>query len=114
MTVLARRLARVKPNHLTAPACQNAGPVAWMAFLPAWLLIRVGQTVAFKVDSNHEPHIFIFGPHAHTGAIGRTLVEPQPRAGRPTDLIINPLGADPAIRLGHRSSPPAPTTATAS
>jgi len=85
-----------------------------MAFLPARLRIRVGRTVAFKVDSSHEPHIFTFGPQAHTGAIGRTLVEPQPRAERPTALIINPLGADPAIRLGHRSSTPVPTTATAS
>ena len=84
MTVLARHLARVKPNHLTAPACRNASPVAWMAFLPARLRIRVGQTVAFKVDSSHEPHIFTFGPQAHTGAIGRTLLEQQPRA-EPTD-----------------------------
>ena len=114
MTVLARHLARVKPNHLTAPACRNAGTVAWMAFLPARLRIRVGRTVAFKIDSNHEPHIFTFGRQARTGAVERTLVEPQPRAGRPTALIINPLGADPAIRLGHRSSTPGPTTATAS
>jgi plastocyanin len=66
MTVLARHLARVKPNHLTAPACRNAGTVAWMAFLPARLRIRVGRTVAFKIDSNHEPHTFTFGPQAHT------------------------------------------------
>ena len=85
-----------------------------MPFLPAWLRILVGQTVAFTVDSSHEPHIFTFGRQARTGAVERTLVEPQPRAGRPTALIINPLGADPAIRLGHRSSTPAPTTATAS
>ena len=110
----ARRPVFPDPNRLTAPACQNAGPVAWMPFLPAWLRILVGHTVAFKVDTSHEPHIFTFGPQAHTGAIGRTLLEPQPRAGRPTALIINSLGADPAIRLGHRSSTPVPTTATAS
>lgn len=114
MTPIARHLARVKSNHLTAPVCQNAIAVAWMPFLPARLRIRVGHTVAFKVDSNPEPYIFTFGPQAHTGAIARTLLEPQPRAGRPSDLIINPLGADPAIRLGHRSSTPAPITATAS
>jgi hypothetical protein len=71
-----------------------------MPFLPTWLRIRVGHTVAFKVDSSHEPHTFTFGPHAHTGAIGRTLVEPQPRAGRPTAVIFNPLGADPGDPLG--------------
>lgn len=82
-----------------------------MPFLPAWLRIRVGHTVAFKVDSSHEPHTFTFGPHAHTGAIERTLVEPQPRAGRPTAVIINPLGADPGDPLGsplihtHRRQP---------
>ena len=59
-------------------------------------------------------HLHLRSAGTHTGAIGRTLVEPQPRAGRPTALIINPLGADPAIRLGHRSSTPVPTTATAS
>jgi plastocyanin len=95
----ARHLERFKPARLTVLAGHDAGPVAWMRFFPQHLRIRVGQTVTFAVDSNHEPHTISFGPEAYTGAIERTLVAPQPTTDGPPALIFNPLGI-------YRSDPP--------
>lgn len=96
---LARRLERIKPPRLEVLAGHDSGPVAWMRFFPEHLRIRAGQTVQFTVDSEHEGHTITFGPEAYTGAIERTLVEPQPVAGGPPALIFNPLGV-------YRSDPP--------
>jgi plastocyanin len=93
---LARRLERVMPPRLTVLAGHDAGPVAWMRFFPEHLRIRVGQTVTFRVDSNHEPHTITFGPAAYTGGIERALIEPQPQADGPPALVFNPLGAYPS------------------
>ncbi len=93
---LARRLGRIKPPRLQVLAGHDSGPIAWMRFFPEHLRIRAGQTVRFAVDSTHEGHTITFGPEAYTGAIERTLVEPQPVPGGPPALIFNPLGVYPS------------------
>jgi plastocyanin len=93
---LARRLERVTPPRLTVLAGHDAGPVAWMRFFPQRLRIRLGQTVTFRIDSNHDAHTITLGPDAYTGAIERTLIEPQPTPSGPPALVFNPLGAYPS------------------
>jgi plastocyanin len=93
---LAQRLERVTPPRLTVLAGHDAGPVAWMRFFPENLRIRAGQTVTFQVDSKHEPHTITFGPEAYTGAIERTLIEPQPTGDGSPALVFNPLGMYPS------------------
>ena len=93
---LAQRLERFTPPRLTVLAGHDAGPVVWMRFFPEHLRIRAGQTVTFEVDSNHEPHTITVGPDAYTGAIERTLVEPQPTADGPPAVVFNPLGVYPS------------------
>lgn len=93
---LAHRLAHFNPAPLTVLAGHDAGSVMWMRFFPEHLRVRVGQTVAFKVDSMMEAHTFTFGPEAYTGAIERTLIEPQPAGDGLPALVFNPLGAYPS------------------
>lgn len=93
---LARRLEAFRSPRLTVLAGHDAGPVSWMRFFPEHLRIRVGQTVTFRVDSMMEPHTITFGPESYTGAIERTLDEPQPVPGGPPALMFNPLAVYPS------------------
>ncbi len=94
--LLAHRLERFKPPRLKVLAGHDAGPVSWMRFFPERLRVRVGRTVTFRVDSMMDPHTITFGPEPYTGAIERTLIEPQPAAGGPPALVFNPLGVYPS------------------
>ncbi len=92
----ALQLRKVKPPANTVLAGNDQGTVAWLRFFPKTLTVKAGTTVEFKIASSREVHTFTFGPTAYTTEIEKNFTTPQPGAGGPPTLLVNPLGAYPS------------------
>jgi plastocyanin len=96
-TAEALALRAVKPPANTVLAGNDGtGPVAWLRFFPDSLKVKAGTTVDFKLVSKREVHTITFGPAAYTTEIENTFTVPQPVAGGPPTLLVNPLAAYPS------------------
>ena len=96
-TAEALLLRKVKPAANTVLAGNDGnGPVAWLRFFPESLKVKAGTTVEFKIASKREVHTITFGPAAYTAEIENTFTTPQPVAGGPPTLLVNPLAAYPS------------------